>query len=699
MHYTVFKSDAYQLFKLFVDSEQNEITEDDPQFESKLKGYMIVLNRVNKTLTIATPSKDELNQGKQEEVVDEAIDSVDYNILPTSCENKVPTIYNSLDGALSNVLEDIDKYFTPKEEDKKKETFFILKIVESEDLGEILQSLINKVLVRFGSIEIHGYNRTIINLENLNIQDLQNLYFEDLKIALTGTNILKCVNFNIVNCDIGSRFKKDESEIISQLSLLNTGKANVSGFNFVSDCRVVFSGMKNTKLQWMKNTIDINKVIVKCKDNQKSRINEYLLKIVDYHICNAITFHFQEYLDRLSLLRIDGVSMVNVDSLNITSNYKKNPEIVINNCSSIIASNCTFINNQPDEGYNNGFHFSKIGELCEITIEGCEFTGTDPFKIVESDFDTFTFMDCTVDKCTDLFKAIGNVIINTVDFNNIKAICNKFEIDESKTTINEFNIMDSTINVKNESSFSGSSLYIKNSDLKFNSLSISVNKNILDETKQSIYIDDTVIKADSISFIALVDDSKLSLSLVSLITKEYSDQDFTKVLFSSSKIESSSINLNSFLYSMDEMSIPLKKLPGSNGFNIRGKIKGLLNLELDDLTNESTDINFEDTSELERNYLNINFKGEQDKTYNLNFKFNNHLAYIIAESNDYTFNTKVNLFVKNANLIENGCYFLVKENNPIILKMEEVVDSRISDCVYTSNGNLERTKYNYGIKK
>lgn len=699
MHYTVFKSDAYQLFKLFVDSEQNEISEDDPQFESKLKGFMIVLNRVDKSLTIATPSEDEEKQGKTEEVIDESLTPVDYNVLPTNCENKTPIIYNNIDSSLNVVLEDIDKYFPPKEEDKKKETFFILKIVESEDLGEIMQTLLNKVLIRFGSIEIHGFNRTVINLEDLNIQDLQNLYFEDLKIALTGTNIIKCVNFNIVNCDIGSRFKKNESEVISQLTMLNTGKANISGLNFVSDCRVVFSGLKNTKLQWMKNSIDINKVIVKCKDNQNSKINEYLLKIVDYYIANIITFHFQELLDRLSLLRVDGVSMVNLDSLYVNSNYKKNPEIVINNCSSIIASNCTFTNNKPEEGYNNGFHFSKIGELCEITIESCEFQGTDPFKLVESDFDTFTFIDSTIDKCTDLFKVVGNVVINTVDFNNIKAICNKFEVDESKTTINEFNIMDSTINVKNESSFSGSYIYIKNSDLKFNSLSISVNKNILDENKQAIYIDDTIIKADSVNFVALIDNSKLSLSLASIITKDYVDQDFTKVLFSSSKIESSLINLNSFLYSMDEMAIPLKKLPGNNGFNIRGKVKGLLNLELDDLTNNTTDINFEDTSELERNYLNINFKGEQDKTYNLNFKFNNHLAYIIAESNDYTFNTKINLFVKNANVIENGCYFLVKENNPIVLKMEEVIDSRISDCIYTSNGNLEKMKYNYGIKK
>ena len=699
MQYTVFKSDAYQLFKLFVDSEQNIITEDDPEFESKLKGFMVVLNRVDKTLTIATPSEDEEKEGKKEEIVNENIDAVDYNILPTICENKIPLIYDNLDAPLYNVIEDIDRYFAPKEEDKKKETFFILKIVESEELGEILQNLINKVFIRFGSVEIHGFNRTVINLEDLNIQDLQNLYFEDLKIAITGTNILKCNNFNIVNCDVGSRFKKEESEIISQLSILNTGKANISGFNFVSDCRIVFSGIKNSKLQWTKNTIDINKVFVKCKDNQNSKINEYLLKIVDYYTANVITFHFHEMLDKLSLIRLDGISFLNIDSLYVTSNYKKNPEVVINNCSSIFISNCTYTNNETDKGYNNGFHLSKLGELGEVTIQGCTFKGTDPFKIVESDFDSFYFINNTINSCTDLFKVVGNVVINTVDYNDIKGICNKFEIDDSKTTINEFNIMNSTINVKNESSFSGSYIYIKNSDLKFNSLSISITKNISDENKQSLYIDDAVIKADSINFLSLTDNSKLSLSLVSIITKEYLDQDFTKVLFSASKIESNSINLNSFLYSMDEMSIPLKKLPANNGFNIRGKIKGLLNIELDGLTNNTTDINFEDTSELEKNYLDINFKGEQDKTYTLNFKFNNHLAFIIAESNDYTFNTKVNLFVKNANLIENGCYFLVKENNPIVLKMEEVIDSRIADCVYTNNGNLERMKYNYGIKK
>ena len=699
MHYTVFKSDAYQLFKLFVDSEQNEISEDDPQFESKLKGFMIVLNRVDKTLTVATPSEDEEKEGKKEEVVDESISSVDYNVLPTICENKTPIVYNSIDASLNVVLEDIDKYFTPKEEDKKKETFFILKIVESEELGEVLQSLINKIFIRFGSVEIHGYNKTTINLEDLNIQDLQNIYFEDLKIALTGTNVLKCVNFNIVNCDIRSRFKKDESEIISQLSLLNTGKANVSGFNFLSDCRVVFGGMKNSKLQWTKNTIDINKVIVKCTENQNSKVNEYLLKIVDYHTANVISFHFQETLDKLSLMRLDGISFLNIDSLNVTSNYKKNPEVVINNCSSIIITNCTYVNNEPSEGYNNGIHLSKIGELCEVTIQGCSFEGTDPFKIVESDFDSFSFIDNTITSCDNLFKTVGNVTISTVDFTDIKSTCNEFNIDESKTTINEFNITDCTITSKNDSSFTGSYIYITNSDLKFTNLSVSISKNLMDDNKQALYIDDSVIRADSIEFISLTNDSKLSLSIVSLKTKEYSDQDFTKVLMSASKIESNSLNLNSFLYDMDEMNIPLKKLPSNNGFNISGKIKGSLNLELDDLTNTSTDINFEDTSELERNYLNINFKGEEDKTYNLNFKFNNHLAYIIAESNDYTFNTKVNLFIKNASLIENGCYFLVKENNPIVLKMEEVIDSRISDCIYTSNGNLEKMKFNYGIKK
>lgn len=699
MQYTVFKSDAYQMFRIFVDSNQKEIDISDPEFENKLQGLMIVLNRVDKTLTVATPSEEELKGGKEEEVVDENIDAVDYNILPSICENKIPTIYSNIESPLYNIIEDIDKYFIPKEEDKKKNTFFILKIVESSDLSEVLQTLINKVLVRFGSIEIHGFNRNTINLEDLNIQDIQNLYLEDVKIAITGTNILKCVNFNIVNCDIGSRFKKDESEIISQLSILNTGKANISGLNFVSDCRVVFSGIKNNKLQWSKNTIDINKVFIKCKDNHNSKINEYLLKIVDYYTANIITFHFHEMLDKLSLMRIDGISNVNIDSLYITSNYKKNPEVVINNCSSIIIGNCRFENNEPDKGYNNGFHFSKIGEYGEITIQNCEYNGTDPFKIVEGDFDSFSFINNTINKCTDLFKLVGNNIINTVDFIEIKAVCDKFEIDDSKTGINSFNITDSTINVKNTSSFAGSYIYIKNSDLKFNSLIISISKNLSDENKQALYIDDCVIKADDIDFISLTDNSKLSLSLASIQCKKYTDQDFTKVLFSASKITSNSLNFNSFLYSMDEMSIPLKKLPANNGLNFRGKVKGLLNLELNDITNESTDINFEDTSELERNYLNINFKGDQDKTYNLNFKFNNHLANIIAESNDYTFNTKINLFVKNVNLIENGCYFLIKENNPIILKLEEVIDSRLGDCVYTNNGNLERSKYNYGIKK
>lgn len=699
MQYTVFKSDAYQLFKIFVDSNQKILDETDPEFENKLKGFMIVINRVDKTLTVGTPSEEEEQEGKKEEVVDENIDAVDYNVLPTICENNNPLIFSDLNSSLYNVLEDIDRYFILKEEDKKKDTFFILKIVESEELGEVMQTLLNKVLIRFGSVEIHGFNRSIINLEDLNIQDLQNLYLEDVKIAITGTNILKCVNFNIVNCDIGSKFKKDESEIISQLSILNTGKANISGLNFVSDCRVVFSGIKDNKLQWSKNIIDVNKVFVKCKDNHKSKINEYLLKIVDYYTANIITFYFQEMLDKLSLLRIDGISNVNIDSLNIISNYKKNPEVLINNCSSIIISNCQFENNEPDKGYNNGFHFSKIGEYGEITIQNCVYNGTDPFKIVEGDFDSFSFINNSINKCTDLFKLVGNNVINTVDFIEIKAICDKFEIDDTKTTINSFNITDSVINVKNESSFSGSYIYFKNSDLKFNSLSISISKNLLDENKQALYVDDCVIKSDDINFISLTDDSKLSLSLTSIQCKKYTDQDFTKVLFSASKITSNSLDLNSFLYSMDEMSIPLKKIPANNGLNIRGKIKGLLNLELDDMINQSTDITFDDTSELERNYLNINFKGEQDKTYNLNFKFNNHLANIIAESNDYTFNTKINLFIKNENLIENGCYFLVKENNPIILKLEEVVDSRLTDCIYTSNGNLERSKYNYGIKK
>lgn len=700
--------DLIEVYCIYFDKDNNLVNTSDEEFREKVVSIEILSTLASK---VETYTIDDDTQDKK--LSDVRIDRETYKI-PSNFLTEKPMQFFNENSAIFALKSLISDHFSGKKNGENSETpyyqcfSFRRGVYQGRGINRLVDDFMNLVLSKFKYVHFESLDtneKLEIPIVNLNTTKIKDLSFINCTIPISGTNYIQSDNLLIKSSNIFSRFHSEESDVISQIVLVNRGAVKVERLNIQNDCRLVFNGMKENENTWNNNTIVLYDINFSNKEHRNSRKSDSLIKIQDFYsvyMDRIIIGKDSNYLDRMIGIKVSACTKFRIEN-SIFNRHKDrtNAEISLSNISIIDINDNQFITDDKIST-NSGLAiaFSNIGELSEVNIIDNVFNNYTIGRFVGSDFSDLHLTGNEINK-GDFLVFKGYNAINSVYIKRNTGILNKIDILSDSLVANDLSIMGNDMKIKGIFSIEGPYQYYNDNTFTIeDTLKLNTIQNLADTKKQELYINNTFFDVkNEINLFSSIDNSKLTISVSNLECKTYSDNSFTTVSFIESKIKPNKSNFNSFKYNFDETVIDMTNLFNNDSIVFRGFVKGRMSLDFREAAKDFYDILFEPDIHKsdEKWYLDINFKGNKNQNKLLNFKLFNTLENITCENNDYTFSTKINIYLKNNILIDKGCYFFVKNNNNIVLKLEEVIDSRISDCVYTTEGKVVKKKFNYGI--